>query len=287
VNTFRMIGLFLILATLVAGCIAQRKGARPTTEADCLAWLHGHNGYDDGYTAMLSQINPRAPRLTSECIKAAQEEIAKHAKELVDSGRYTQPGGADGIFTEIAVYRWFLTDRATAKGHASNASYSDSDPLDTQMGMYVFDPYLFSLAMRSWYTNVFMEKGSDIVHAPDVTFDPSVVGFQTYVVTDQEYEGDDCTTHRAKLEAERKERERKGKTIEDEIRELNAAGSTATLTVSNGPYVLPPKPQPSIVTGLIDAHTIRLSRRAKGCVNGYAAMFVPPEWSIDLCNCTH
>lgn len=141
--------------------------------------------------------------------------------------------------------------------------------------------------MRSWHTNVFMEKGSDIVRAPDVTFDKSVVGFQTYVVTDQDRDGDDCKTHQSKLDTERKAREAKGITLEDEVRAFNSAGTVTTWSVGSEPYVVPPKPQPSLVVEFIDAHTVRISRKAKSCVDGYSAMFVPPEWNIEMCNCTH
>lgn len=275
----------MIKILLIIGCLCflgsgllyaqkrRRSAAQPMGECQCLAWLHGGAGYPDGRSAMLSQLNAKPQRLTSECVRAAQKEIQHYAGLLVATGRYTTPDGADGALFAVATHQWFLTTRAVAERHATNWSGNNSDPLDTQMGMYVFDPAKFDLAMRSWHTNVFMEKGSDIVHAPDIVFDKSVVGFISFIVTDQDRDGDDCKTHRAKLEAERVTREAKGEAIQTE-----SLTGTGTWVISPKPYVAPPKPQPASVIEFIDAHTIRLSRKATSCKDGWAAMFVPPEW---------
>lgn len=273
---------FLVIGALfvIAG-VAQRRRVRVETKADCLAWLHGETGSMDGYSEMRRNAYVPQRKLTRFCQQVASQEIEDALDRLATARRITSPYPRMD-FTTVAEHRWFSTSKEVYDKTASNGSGGGGS---YQMGMYVFSQPLFDIAMRSWYTNVSMEKGSDVVHAPDVTFDKSVVGFQTYIVTDQDRDGDDCKTHQAKLDAERKAREAKG--ITDELGAFSISGF-GTITISNGDdFKMPPRPRPSVVVEFIDAHTIRLSRKAKSCVDGYSAMFVPPEWNVEMCNCTH
>lgn len=174
------IGIALVLVGLVfiVISVAQRRRKPVITDAERLAWIHG-SGLPDGRSAMLNGIYSKR-KLELRDVELAHQEIRDAIKRLVDAKRITvyHP---EMEYSEVAYHRWFSTTRAVAEKTASNWSGSESES-NAEMGMYVFDQRLFDLAMRSWHTtDIHVEKGARIAHAPRACFTTSIVGYRTNI----------------------------------------------------------------------------------------------------------